>query len=115
MSECPGHFGHIELARPVFHPGAWSEYLLNYIMLTRSLFRVSDESEENFGVYMCQLREIEGGHREFVFFSFTRFAPHHPIFWGLSPLENPKPALRSFLMIKAFFHPRCSLRAFSVA
>ncbi|KAG1837893.1 RNA polymerase Rpb1, domain 1-domain-containing protein [Suillus tomentosus] len=20
MSECPGHFGHIELARPVFHP-----------------------------------------------------------------------------------------------
>ena len=23
MSECPGHFGHIELARPVFHPGAW--------------------------------------------------------------------------------------------
>ena len=23
MSECPGHFGHIELARPVFHPGEW--------------------------------------------------------------------------------------------
>lgn len=23
MSECPGHFGHIELARPVFHPGAF--------------------------------------------------------------------------------------------
>ena len=23
MSECPGHFGHIELARPVFHPGKW--------------------------------------------------------------------------------------------
>lgn len=21
MAECPGHFGHIELARPVFHPG----------------------------------------------------------------------------------------------
>jgi DNA-directed RNA polymerase II subunit RPB1 len=21
MSECPGHFGHIELAKPVFHPG----------------------------------------------------------------------------------------------
>jgi DNA-directed RNA polymerase II subunit RPB1 len=21
MSECPGHFGHIELARPVFHIG----------------------------------------------------------------------------------------------
>jgi DNA-directed RNA polymerase II subunit RPB1 len=24
MSECPGHFGHIELARPVYHPGASS-------------------------------------------------------------------------------------------
>lgn len=23
MSECPGHFGHIELARAVFHPGVW--------------------------------------------------------------------------------------------
>ena len=23
MSECPGHFGHIELAKPVFHPGEW--------------------------------------------------------------------------------------------
>ena len=22
MSECPGHFGHVELARPVYHPGA---------------------------------------------------------------------------------------------
>jgi DNA-directed RNA polymerase II subunit RPB1 len=21
MSECPGHFGHIELSKPVFHPG----------------------------------------------------------------------------------------------
>jgi DNA-directed RNA polymerase II subunit RPB1 len=21
MSECPGHFGHIELAKPVYHPG----------------------------------------------------------------------------------------------
>lgn len=21
MKECPGHFGHIELARPVYHPG----------------------------------------------------------------------------------------------
>ena len=21
MSECPGHFNHVELARPVYHPG----------------------------------------------------------------------------------------------
>ena len=26
MSECPGHFGHIELARPVFHPGEFCCY-----------------------------------------------------------------------------------------
>ena len=26
MSECPGHFGHIELARPVFHPGRPSRF-----------------------------------------------------------------------------------------
>src|SRR3954468_3137511 len=26
MSECPGHFGHIELARPVFHPGKMLYY-----------------------------------------------------------------------------------------
>lgn len=29
MSECPGHFGHIELARPVFHPGEWQEPCYN--------------------------------------------------------------------------------------
>ncbi|KAG2023660.1 RNA polymerase II large subunit [Coprinopsis cinerea AmutBmut pab1-1] len=25
MAECPGHFGHIELARPVFHPGFFNK------------------------------------------------------------------------------------------
>lgn len=34
MSECPGHFGHIELARPVFHPGSSLSlvhiHLINY-------------------------------------------------------------------------------------
>ena len=32
MSECPGHFGHIELAVPVFHVG---EYNLWYASITR--------------------------------------------------------------------------------
>jgi len=27
MSECPGHFGHIELARPVFHPGVYCSFV----------------------------------------------------------------------------------------
>ena len=32
MSECPGHFGHIELARPVFHPGtfSWDSFMVGY-------------------------------------------------------------------------------------
>lgn len=28
ISECPGHFGHIELARPVFHPGLPTAFIL---------------------------------------------------------------------------------------
>jgi DNA-directed RNA polymerase II subunit RPB1 len=31
MSECPGHFGHIELARPVFHPGACDIAMLRFL------------------------------------------------------------------------------------
>lgn len=26
MTECPGHFAHIELAKPVFHPGMFCFY-----------------------------------------------------------------------------------------
>ena len=33
MSECPGHFGHIELARPVFHPGACPSRVMFYVIL----------------------------------------------------------------------------------
>jgi len=33
MSECPGHFGHIELARPVFHPGAWHVWSSRSVVL----------------------------------------------------------------------------------
>jgi len=33
MTECPGHFGHIELAVPVFHPGTY--------WVTRGRFRES--------------------------------------------------------------------------
>ena len=55
MSECPGHFGHIELARPVFHPG---EYLLDRkgIILNLVFCRIYHQSEENLGMYMRKLR-----------------------------------------------------------
>lgn len=35
-------------------------------------------------MYLRKLRQVESQQREFVL-SSTRFAPHHPIFWGLSP------------------------------
>lgn len=41
MSECPGHFGHIELARPVFHIGAPS-YLLVAFRLRADRPRLHD-------------------------------------------------------------------------
>lgn len=31
MSECPGHFGHIELARPVFHIGIAEHSPINVV------------------------------------------------------------------------------------
>ena len=34
MSECPGHFGHIELATPVFHIGLFYRVLLKTLDLT---------------------------------------------------------------------------------
>lgn len=96
MSECPGHFGHIELARPVFHPGT-SRSPLYPLNTCSSLhpFRFYCESEENFGMYLCKLRKIESRHRE-LNFPLLVSHPTIPIFWGLSPLtmENPKPAPR---------------------
>ncbi|KAH9923357.1 RNA polymerase Rpb1, domain 1-domain-containing protein [Fomitopsis serialis] len=87
MSECPGHFGHIELARPVFHPGfiVKVKKILECICVNCGRLKVSSVS--------------------FVLFLYS-FAPHHPIFWGLSPhMENPKPALRMSSTIEAFFRP----------
>ncbi|CAE6426587.1 unnamed protein product [Rhizoctonia solani] len=45
MAECPGHFGHIELARPVFHIGT-----------------VSQQGQEDPRVYLCKLWKVKGGH-----------------------------------------------------
>ena len=40
MSECPGHFGHIELARPVFHPGQWQPSPIHVNPLTSERVQV---------------------------------------------------------------------------
>ena len=49
MSECPGHFGHIELARPVFHPGVllFFHFILAFVAMMFLLHRFYRESEED--------------------------------------------------------------------
>ncbi|KAI0757558.1 RNA polymerase Rpb1, domain 1-domain-containing protein [Daedaleopsis nitida] len=75
MSECPGHFGHIELARPVFHPGfiVKVKKILECICVNCGRLKADSVSD--------------------TFFPPSRFAPHHPIFWGLSPVSwrTPNP------------------------
>jgi len=80
MSECPGHFGHIELARPVFHPG--------FIIKVKKIL-------ECICVNCWKLKaDIVSQRPPSFLYSFR--TPTTPIFWGLSPypMENPKPAPR---------------------
>jgi DNA-directed RNA polymerase beta' subunit len=53
MSECPGHFGHIELARPVFHIGSRLFSFLCSSIVESALCRFSIQSQEDFRMHMC--------------------------------------------------------------
>ena len=85
MSECPGHFAHIELARPVFHPGEW--------LLSPQPTTSSNLPPPGFIVKVKKILEcicvncgrLKADSVSDLFFPISRFAPHHPIFWGLSP------------------------------
>lgn len=59
MSECPGHFGHIELAKPVFHPGE-PPTRLRCCLVVYVLDRLYNKSKEDPGVYLRQLWKIKG-------------------------------------------------------
>ena len=84
MSECSGHFGHIELARPVFHPGM--EYVISFLFST-------DHPTTGFIVKVKKILEcvcvncgkLKADIVSHNNISSTRFIPHHPNFWGLSP------------------------------
>lgn len=84
MSECSGHFGHIELARPVFHPGTW---------VVVAFAQPTDHPSSGFIVKVKKILEcvcvncgrLKADIVSRVNISSTRFVPHHPIFWGLSP------------------------------
>ncbi|KAK3329479.1 hypothetical protein B0H66DRAFT_26791 [Apodospora peruviana] len=53
MSECPGHFGHIELARPVFHPGFIKRVKKLLEMVCHNCGKVlADRSEPEFAAAM---------------------------------------------------------------
>ena len=93
MSECPGHFGHIELARPVFHPGTSSrpQFWTQVFDIFRRFHR---QGEEDSGVYLRKLRQVESQQCEFRFFLYSFRTPPPNFLGALSvPLENPKPAL----------------------
>ncbi|KAF7340221.1 DNA-directed RNA polymerase subunit [Mycena venus] len=81
MSECPGHFGHIELARPVFHPG--------FILKVKKILEC-----------ICiNCGKLKADIVSRVSLSSTRFAPPPSQISGgsLHIVENPKPAPRQFL------------------
>lgn len=51
MSECSGHFGHVELARPVFHPGMRARCSFVAVYLPPDP-RFHCESQEDLGMHL---------------------------------------------------------------
>lgn len=93
MSECPGHFGHIELARPVFHPGMayiFAVYRLISLPISGFLVKVK-KILECICVNCGRLKADTVSGISFSYYSLR--TPPLQIFWGLSPnsMENPKP------------------------
>jgi len=95
MSECPGHFGHIELARPVFHPGASIPTLFPAQRVSHTPgFIVKVKKILECICVNCGKLKADIVSRHPNSYSF-RTPP--PKFSGGSlhnPLENPKPAQR---------------------
>jgi DNA-directed RNA polymerase beta' subunit len=63
MTECPGHFGHIELAVPVFHPGTFHVTLGRLVgnqPLICASSRLRHKSQEDSRISVPQLRETLG-------------------------------------------------------
>ncbi|KAJ3220525.1 DNA-directed RNA polymerase II subunit rpb1 [Clydaea vesicula] len=62
MTECPGHFGHIELAKPVFHPGFMVKIkkILECICFYCSKLKVDDSNEK-----FARTKNIKDGNRRF--------------------------------------------------
>ena len=116
MSECPGHFGHIELARPVFHPGEYNSALVARTWLTASAGFIVKVKKilESICVNCGKLKADIVSRVSLSAYSF-RTPPSQ--FSGGSlhiPWRTPNPRHVRSLTIEAFFYPWCGLRAFSV-
>ncbi|CCM03707.1 uncharacterized protein FIBRA_05853 [Fibroporia radiculosa] len=98
MSECPGHFGHIELARPVFHPGTH-----------RGLLSAHSPSNVLFSGFIVKVKKI---------LEFPLLVSHPTTqFSGGSLRTYGEPQARSALVLdnRDVLLPECGTRAFSVA
>ena len=85
MSECSGHFGHIELARPVFHPGM-RQYIYFLSCPTHCLASGFIVKVKKILECICvNCGKLKADIVSCIGISSARFVPHHPIFWGLSP------------------------------
>lgn len=90
MAECPGHFGHIELARPVFHIGESARGPERPRVLTFPGFMVKVKKILESICVNCGKLKAD---LVCAFLPRLVLLPAVQIFWGLSPwLENPKPA-----------------------
>jgi hypothetical protein len=100
MSECPGHFGHIELARPVFHIGesAVSHPLpslsVTNVWIPPHFFRFPHQSQEDSRVHLRQLWKAKSRSRELGYLSirssscpiaFHNFLGALPALWAAEP------------------------------
>ena len=94
MSECPGHFGHIELARPVFHPGEWCPSCKFYCNSTARAFPGFIVKVKKILECICvNCGRLKADSVSGLFFPPLVSHPTAQIFWGLSPVQwrTPNP------------------------
>ncbi len=108
MSECPGHFGHIELARPVFHPGA--SLLFATFLLDSTWTRFYYQSEKDPREHLCELWKAKSRYREWLHFLYSFRTPPPNFLGALAIVVNPKPAHCERLDNRDLHLPRCGAR-----
>lgn len=97
MSECPGHFGHIELARPVFHPGECGQYVWRCINKNISLCSIGFiiKVKKILECICVNCGKLKADIVSCVSFSSTRLAPHYPNFLGALSTSHGEPQTRT--------------------